>query len=141
MRVRPNYRERSRAFCASVLFSARCRAYISSATFPYSPHLQSFPIIMQSLLRWGIENSTKEDLEEAIKAPRQPLDPAIIDHILGKPDAVVMKVSPYGPDSAHTRWLMSQQESLEIAVDESRPEDERVAALDNLEMVCRSLQA
>ena len=34
---------------------------------------------------------------------------------------------------------MSQQESLEIAVDESRPEDERVAALDNLEMVCRSL--
>ena len=58
---------------------------------------------MQSLLRWGIENSTKEDLEEAIKAPRQPLDPAIIDHILGKPVAVLMKVSAYGSDSAHTR--------------------------------------
>ncbi|KAH7100366.1 Fes1-domain-containing protein [Auriculariales sp. MPI-PUGE-AT-0066] len=76
---------------------------------------------MQSLLRWGIENSDPEQLREAQTAPRQPLDPAIIDHILGKPDAVRMK------------------ESLEVAVDDTKTEDERVAALDELEMLIESI--
>jgi len=69
---------------------------------------------MESLLRWGIENSSPS---AGPTQPRKDLDPAIIDHILGKPDAVLMK------------------EALSIAVDESRSENERVEALDNLEMV------
>ncbi|KZW03323.1 Fes1-domain-containing protein [Exidia glandulosa HHB12029] len=76
---------------------------------------------MESLLRWGVENSNPEDLHQAQTAPRQPLDPGIIDHILGKPDAVQMK------------------EALEIALDDARDEDERVAALDNFEMLIESM--
>lgn len=45
---------------------------------------------MQSLLRWGVENSDAG--ERQASAPRQDLDPAILDIILGKPDAVQMKV-------------------------------------------------
>jgi hsp70-interacting protein len=51
---------------------------------------------MESILKWSLEN-TSED------APRVPptaermkeLDPAIIDMILGKSDAVVMKVCAF----------------------------------------------
>jgi hsp70-interacting protein len=73
---------------------------------------------MDSLLRWSIENSSPST---GPVQPRKDLDPAIIDHILGKPDAVLMK------------------EALAIAVDEKKSEDERVEALDNLEMVSRVL--
>lgn len=74
-------------------------------------------MIMESLLRWGIENA------DSNAAPLDPnhvrkLDPAIIDHILGKPDAVLMK------------------ENLEVALDESKSEAERVDALEEFEMVC-----
>ena len=72
---------------------------------------------MQSLLRWAVENSTNDDGSLPPPRPQQPLDPAIIDHILGKPDSVLMK------------------EALTIAVDETREEDDRVGALDDLEMV------
>ena len=67
---------------------------------------------MQSLLRWSIENSSS-----TTTAPRTDLDPGVIDAILGKPDAEQMK------------------EDLALAVDEGRPEEERMDALDHLEMV------
>jgi hypothetical protein len=69
---------------------------------------------MESLLRWSIENSSPS---AGPPQPRKDLDPGIIDHILGKPDAVLMK------------------EALTVAVDEGKSEDDRVEALDNLEMV------
>lgn len=49
--------------------------------------------------------------------PRKDLDPAIIDMILGKPDAELMK------------------EDMAVAIDDKRSEDERIDALDHLEMV------
>jgi hypothetical protein len=63
---------------------------------PYAAKLQrAWPgDSMESLLRWGIENSVPED--EKNQLPRRDisqLDPGIIDQILGKPDAVQMKVS------------------------------------------------
>lgn len=70
---------------------------------------------MQSLLRWGIENS--EPGASQPPAERKELDPGVIDMILGKPDAVLMK------------------EALTIAVDEKRSEDDRLQALDDFEMV------
>ena len=74
---------------------------------------------MQSLLRWGIENSNYDNDGPATgSAPiRTDLDPGIIDAILGRPDAELMK------------------EALEKAQDASLDEDARLAALDNLEMV------
>lgn len=73
---------------------------------------------MQSLLRWGIENSNPEELGAAQAAPQQKdIDPGIIDMILGKPDAVLMK------------------EDMEVAVNPTSSEDDRIAALDHLEMV------
>lgn len=69
---------------------------------------------MQSLLRWSIENSTDAS---ATTARRTDLDPGIIDAILGKPDAEQMK------------------EDLALALDEGKTEEERVDALDHLEMV------
>lgn len=74
---------------------------------------------MDSLLRWSIENSSPST---GPVQPREDLDPAIIDHILGKPDAVLMK------------------EALSVAVDEKKSEDERVEALDNLEMVSSAIE-
>lgn len=71
---------------------------------------------MQSLLRWGIENSEAGTTEPPAR-PKD-LDPGIIDMILGKPDSELMK------------------EALAIAVDEKRDEDDRLQALDNFEMVC-----
>ena len=70
---------------------------------------------MQSLLRWGIENSDANALREQ-STERKELDSGIIDMILGKPDAELMK------------------EALAIAVDEKRDEDDRLQALDNFEM-------
>lgn len=73
---------------------------------------------MQSLLRWSIENSTTDNSEGSTPPqPRKDLDPGIIDLILGKPDAQLMK------------------EALAIAVDETKSEDERLQALDEFEMV------
>ncbi len=75
---------------------------------------------MQSLLRWGIENSTNTDgsVEPSTSSRRaEHLDPAVIDAILGKPDAVLMK------------------EALAKAQDASLDEDARLTALDDLEMV------
>jgi hypothetical protein len=78
---------------------------------------------MESLLRWSIENSTPKDgtsTDAAVAPPpvlRENLDPAIIDHILGKPDAELMK------------------DDMAVALDVSKSEAERVEALDHLELV------
>ena len=71
---------------------------------------------MDSLLRWSIEHSTPQNADAPPPA-RGDFDPGIIDHILGKPDAVLMK------------------EALEIALDENRDEAARVQALDDFEML------
>ncbi|KIK61434.1 hypothetical protein GYMLUDRAFT_43009 [Collybiopsis luxurians FD-317 M1] len=84
---------------------------------------------MQSLLRWGIENSTPLNTENGAAAaaasqpprPRSDLNPEIIDMLLGKSDAEQMK------------------EAMDIAVDSSRSEDDRVDALDNLEMLIEQI--
>lgn len=74
---------------------------------------------MESLLRWSIENSAPAaDGSAAPQPPRRDLDPGIIDMILGKSDAEQMK------------------EDMTVAMDEQRSEDERLDALDHLEMVC-----
>jgi hsp70-interacting protein len=79
---------------------------------------------MQSLLRWSIENSAAPDAAagagvagSSAPAPRKDLDPAVIDHILGVPDAQRMK------------------DALAAATDRSAAPDARVAALDDLEML------
>jgi len=73
---------------------------------------------MQSLLRWSIENSVPQaGAPSNGSSERQNLDAGIIDAILGKPDSEQMK------------------EDIAIAVDTTRSEDERVEALDHLEMV------
>jgi len=76
---------------------------------------------MDSLLRWGIENSSPAVAGASPPAPRTDLDPAIIDVILGKPDAVLMK------------------EALDVAVDKTKSEDERVTSLDDLEMLVENI--
>lgn len=71
---------------------------------------------MQSLLRWSIQNSDPDaprPSSERLKA----IDPGIIDQILGKPDAVLMR------------------EAAAVALDESKSEDERALALEDFEMV------
>ena len=75
---------------------------------------------MQSILRWSIENSTPLDSAASDRPPvaHKDLDPGVIDMILGKPDSVQMK------------------EDMAVAIDASRSEDERIDALDHLEMVC-----
>lgn len=75
---------------------------------------------MQSLLRWSLENSSPQDGSssgDGAVASRRELDPGIIDMILGKPDAVQLK------------------EDVSVAVDAERSEDDRLAALDHMEMV------
>jgi hsp70-interacting protein len=75
---------------------------------------------MQSLLRWGIENSGNDGSTAGGVTPwsqRTDLDPGIIDAILGKPDSELMK------------------EALAKAQDASLDEDARLTALDDLEMV------
>jgi hsp70-interacting protein len=79
---------------------------------------------MESLLRWSIQNSAPEDATGTAPPqppPRKNLDPAIIDHILGKPDAVVMR------------------EAMAVALDKSKDEDDRVAALDEFEMLIENI--
>lgn len=75
---------------------------------------------MQSILRWSIENSTPLDSAASDRPPvaHKNLDPGVIDMILGKPDSVQMK------------------EDMAVAIDAGRSEDERIDALDHLEMVC-----
>ncbi|KAL4077495.1 armadillo-type protein [Scleroderma citrinum] len=73
---------------------------------------------MQSLLRWSVENSTPN---QGDTPQRKDIDPGIIDHILGKPDAQLMK------------------ESLEVAVDPSNDENVRLTALDDLEMLVENI--
>ncbi|KAI0062975.1 nucleotide exchange factors-like protein [Artomyces pyxidatus] len=78
---------------------------------------------MDKLLRWSIENMGKGDdptVDRPVE-PRKDLDPAILDYILGKPDAELMK------------------EALTRARDEQLDEDERVAALDDLEMLVENI--
>ncbi|KAG2054609.1 Fes1-domain-containing protein [Suillus hirtellus] len=72
---------------------------------------------MQSLLRWGIENSSPNEAPP----PTNKLDPGIIDHILGKPDAQLMK------------------EALTVGLDERQAEDDRLQALDDLEMLVQNI--
>ena len=78
---------------------------------------------MQSLLRWGIENSTTGTTGSDASGGGSPLtrrtdlDPGIIDAILGRPDSELMK------------------EALARAQDTSLDEDARLTALDDLEMV------
>ncbi|KAG9033995.1 hsp70 nucleotide exchange factor fes1 [Tulasnella sp. JGI-2019a] len=75
-----------------------------------------------ALLDWATQNTPeKNDPSYVPPRPMEKLDPGIIDMILGKPDAVKMK------------------EALAIAVDESKPEAERVNALDEFEMLIESL--
>ncbi|KAH6912019.1 adenyl-nucleotide exchange factor [Coprinopsis sp. MPI-PUGE-AT-0042] len=80
---------------------------------------------MQSLLRWSIENSTPYDSDP--NAPRPPpprnsnLNPEIIDAILGKPDAELMK------------------EDMAVALDAEQSEDRRLEALDHLEMLIEQI--
>ncbi|KAG6335817.1 hypothetical protein ID866_3275 [Astraeus odoratus] len=76
---------------------------------------------MQSLLRWSVENSTPNQGDMPPPPQRRDIDPGIIDHILGKPDAQLMR------------------EALEIAVDPSNDEDARMAALDDLEMLVENI--
>jgi hypothetical protein len=76
---------------------------------------------MESLLRWGIENSTVSPDGETAVPQRKDLDPAIIDLILGRPDAVLMK------------------EALDIAVDEKQSIDARIQALDDFEMLVENI--
>ncbi|TEB33739.1 Fes1-domain-containing protein [Coprinellus micaceus] len=73
---------------------------------------------MESLLRWSLQHSAPQDSAASDRAPatRQDLNPEIIDMLLGKPDAELMK------------------EDVAAAVDTSKSEDERIAALDHLEM-------
>ncbi|KAI0693093.1 armadillo-type protein [Cerioporus squamosus] len=73
---------------------------------------------MEQLLRWGIANS---DPNAPPPQPRTDLDPGVIDAILGKSDAELMK------------------EALAVAVDEKRDEDERIQALDNFEMLIEQI--
>jgi hsp70-interacting protein len=75
---------------------------------------------MDSLLRWAIENSTPA-AEGTTITPRSDLDPEIIDYILGKPDAVLMK------------------EALDVAVDASKSEGDRLQALDDFEMLVENI--
>jgi len=76
---------------------------------------------MESLLRWGIENSTVSPDGETVVPQGKDLDPAIIDQILGRPDALLMK------------------EALDIAVDEKQSIDARIQALDDLEMLVENI--
>jgi hypothetical protein len=75
---------------------------------------------MESLLHWSIAN-TDPNAPRPSAERLQALDPGIIDHILGKSDAVLMR------------------EAAEIALDENKSEDQRALALEDLEMVSKLL--
>lgn len=92
---------------------------------------------MESLLRWGIENSASNDDSGSSRPPLRDiskLDPGIIDMILGRPDSVRMKVYDVLYHGDHdTNFFL--QEALGVALDENVPEDARLIALDDFEMV------
>jgi hsp70-interacting protein len=69
---------------------------------------------MHSLLRWAVENS--EPANGLVRQP-QAIDPGVIDVILGRPDSVLMK------------------EDMGVATDVNRTEEDRVAALEDFEIV------
>jgi hsp70-interacting protein len=71
---------------------------------------------MDSLIRWSIKHSTPRSADAPPPA-RKDLDPGIIRHLLGKPDAVLMR------------------EALEAVLDEKWGEEARMRALDDLEML------
>jgi hypothetical protein len=75
---------------------------------------------MESLLRWGIEHSAPPDPNAAPTEPKN-FDPEIIDHILGKSDAVRMK------------------EAMAAANDLQNPLKARLTALEDLEMLVQSI--
>jgi hypothetical protein len=91
----------------------------TTSTSPFHP----LTTTMDALLRWSIENSTPLGSAPGDRPPvqRQDLNPEIIDMILGKPDAELMK------------------EDMAVAIDATRSEDDRINALDHLEMVCLRL--
>ncbi|KAG1807143.1 armadillo-type protein [Suillus subaureus] len=74
---------------------------------------------MQSLLRWSVENSTPSTGPTPTTTNK--LDPGIIDHILGKPDAQLMR------------------EALIVGIDERQTEDDRLQAFDDLEMLVQNI--
>ncbi|KAG9004924.1 hsp70 nucleotide exchange factor fes1 [Tulasnella sp. 427] len=83
---------------------------------------------MRDLLAWSTEHhTTSEDPNYVPPRPLEELDPGLIDMILGKPDAVRMRVE-YPPSDA-----------MAIAVDESKSEEDRVVALDDMELLIESL--
>ncbi|KIY74069.1 Fes1-domain-containing protein [Cylindrobasidium torrendii FP15055 ss-10] len=73
----------------------------------------------QSLLRWAVENTDVN--APPVPIERKDLDPAIIDAILGKSDAEQMK------------------EDMAVATDVHRSEDERMDALDHMEMLIENI--
>ncbi|KAG8942760.1 hsp70 nucleotide exchange factor fes1 [Tulasnella sp. 424] len=77
---------------------------------------------MRDLLAWSTEHQTSPDDPNYVPPrPLQELDPGLVDMILGKPDAVRMR------------------DAMAVAVDESKSEEERVVALDDLELLIESL--
>lgn len=75
---------------------------------------------MQSILRWSIEHSDPQGApsgSDGGRQPPRPIDPEIIDAILGKPDSELMK------------------EALAVATDEMKDEEAKLTALDDFEMV------
>ena len=97
---------------------------------------------MDSLLRWSIEKSTRSEDAPAYAGPavpREPIDPAIIDLIVGKPNSEVMKVRNLSSRPVLFTYaaeiLSDGKENLAVAVDQNKSLGERVTALDNFEMV------
>ncbi|KAG8891698.1 hsp70 nucleotide exchange factor fes1 [Tulasnella sp. 408] len=77
---------------------------------------------MRDLLAWSTEHQVPPtDPNYVPPRPLGELDPGLIDMILGKPDAVRMR------------------DAMAIAVDESKSEDDRVTALDDMELLIESL--
>jgi hsp70-interacting protein len=87
---------------------------------------------LKSLLTWSIANTDTSNRPRAPRAalhpsdnepkPRSDLTSDMLDHIMGKSDAVVMR------------------EKLNIALDENNDVNERVFALDDFEMVSFNIQ-
>jgi len=75
---------------------------------------------MEGILRWSLAN-TDPDAPQPSGERLKALDPAIIDHILGKSDAVLMK------------------EFAAKAADDKNSEDDRVEALGEFEMLVESI--
>ncbi len=77
---------------------------------------------MQSILQWSLQHSTPLDSAANDRPPvsHKKIDTGIIDMILGKSDAELMK------------------EDITVATDVTKSEDDRLAALDHLEMVSES---